>query len=585
MKNVLFLQLPQLDNDVRGRHENVPLAALYLEHALEQSSEGRYWSGRHISKQADALDDHGLLRIITRIRPDVISATLYLWNIERTLHLLAQARAALPRVRIVAGGPEVAPDHPFLFKSHIADIAVYGEGEPVFPHILRALRTGRRTNFINVAWRRSRAYSWGAKPPPAFNLPTDLPPPRHRSWRPDAHGMAYLETTRGCPLRCAFCCYGHRRSRITALPADEVIERVRILRARGAREIRFIDPTFNAHPEFDAIISGLARLNRNRRLEFFCELRAETLSALQARLLAAGNFREIEVGMQSRNPQTLRTIRRPTHLANLDHGITRLTRAGVRVTVDLMYGLPAQNLADIRAMIRWSAKQRRINVQCLQTLLLPGTDLRARRNELALVAADEPPYAVASTAALRAEDIRAAEQLARRTLRMQMDCPTQRFVGRQLPDLFPEQVVVEINALDAARRSLALHSSEPGKKRWRASVPRAGAANRRALVIRGARLFERREEIARLIREAVTLEPYILWQFVLEPEREEPLDLLDYLSDTIRQAGTHVVDRFLDMHSPGKRASRRLMVRLRPGHRYARDWSAAAEAGLRDCFF
>lgn len=567
MKSLLFLQLPQLDNDVRGRHENVPLAAAYLRHALERTPEGRHWICREIPAQADRLDDRALLRLIARLRPDAISATLYLWNVERTLALLARARDILPHIRIVVGGPEVAPDHPFLMESGIPDAAVYGEGEPVFPHILRALRTGRRTDFTNVAWRQRGSYAWGAQPPPAFNLAADLPPPRHRAWRPDAHGMAYLESTRGCPLRCAFCCYGHRRTRITSLPAQEVIQRVRILRARGAREIRFIDPTFNAHPEFDTIIAGLARLNRDRKLEFFCELRAETLGAAQARRLASANFREIEVGMQSRNPETLRTIRRPTNLANLDRGISRLTRAGVRVTVDLMYGLPAQSLADIRAMIRWAAKQHGINMQCLQTLLLPGTELRERRRELALAASDAPPYAVQSTGALRAEDIRAAERLVRKTLGMQMDCPTRRFVARELPDLFAEQVPARVSVSGASPSRVL------------------GKSNRRALIIRGARLFERREGIARLIREALRQEPHILWQFVLEPEAEEPLDLLDQLAGIIHAHAPHVLDRFIAMHSPDKRTSRRLMIRLRADRRYDRGWQDAAEEVLRARFF
>lgn len=567
MKSLLFLQLPQLDNDVRGRHENVPLAAAYLRHALERTPEGRRWICREIPAQADRLDDRALLRVIIRMRPDAISATLYLWNVERTLHLLARVREALPKTRIVLGGPEVAPDHPFLIESKIPDALVYGEGEPVFPHVLQALRTGKATDFTNVAWRRGRILTWGSQPPPAFNLPANLPPPRHRAWRPDAHGMAYLETTRGCPLRCAFCCYGHRRTRITSLPAREVLERVRILRARGAREIRFIDPTFNAHPEFDAIITGLAKLNRDRKIEFFCELRAEALSTAQSRELAAANFREIEVGMQSRNPETLRTIRRPTNLAKLDRGIARLTRAGVRVTVDLMYALPGQALADIRAMIRWAAKQRGINMQCLQTLLLPGTELRERRRELALVASDAPPYAVQSTGALGEEDIRTAEQLVRRTLGMQMDCPTRCFVARELPDLFAEQVPARVFVSGAS----------PGGV--------AGKANRRALIIRGGRLFERRVDIARMIREAMEQEPHIFWQFVLEPEAEEPLDVLDQLADVIHARTPHVLDRFIAMHSPDKRASRRLMIRLRPGRRYDRDWQSAAEEALRARFF
>ena len=43
MRAAIFLQLPQLDNDVEGDHENVPLAAAYLQHAAERAGEDRHY--------------------------------------------------------------------------------------------------------------------------------------------------------------------------------------------------------------------------------------------------------------------------------------------------------------------------------------------------------------------------------------------------------------------------------------------------------------------------------------------------------------------------------------------------------------
>jgi len=538
-RKILFLQLPRLDHDAHGQQENVPLAAVYLRHALERSGERRFHRVVSIPN-ADRLDDHRLLAAITRLKPDVIASTLFLWNIERTLDLLSKARRILPRLKVVAGGPEVAPDHPFLFRSRMADVAVSGEGEKVFPEILKALRTGRR-------------YTPPAQPP-AFNLRTDLPPAAYPCNRPDANGMAYLEATRGCPLRCSYCCYGHRRHAVSFLPAADVLERVRVLFRRGAREIRFIDPTFNANPEFRRILAELAKLNRGRRLEFFAELQADRITADDARLLAAANFREIEVGVQSRSTETLRRIHRPTRLNRLDRGIRALARAGILVTVDMMYGLPGQDLREIRAMLDWAAKLRGIRVQCLQTLLLPGTEIRRDRRRFGLRALDRPPYQVQSTASLSAEELRRAEAMVQWKLGIIADCPTRRFVGRELPDLFQGLPAV------------------------------AGSENRRAMFFKGRNLFARRDEIRARIRSAVAAEPNILWQFVLEPETEEPLDLLDLLVAELNRFPPLVSDRFLDMHSPGKRASRRIFLHL-PAGRFDRAWQAAAEELLRTHFF
>lgn len=529
---LLFLQLPRLDHNARGRRENVPLAAIYLRYALEQSGEDRFYQVRSI-RNADRLDDRQLLAQIRKLKPDVIAATLYLWNVERTLDLLRRARRLLPKLKIVAGGPEVAPDHPFLFRSRLIDVAVSGEGEIVFPEILKAFRAGRRFS--------------GDTPPPC-DLHTSLPPPSYPHLKPDTHGMAYLETTRGCPLRCSYCCYGHRRHAVSFLPADEVLDRVRALKKRGAKEIRFIDPTFNANPEFRNIIVGLAKLNRDRKLEFFSELQADKITREDAQILAAANFKEIEVGVQSRNPETLRRIHRPTRLRELDQGIRRLTQAGIRVTVDLMYGLPGQDLHEIRHMLNWAVHLRGVRVQCLQTLLLPGTELRRDRERFDLHGLDQPPYPVQSTSTLSAAELLQAEMMVQRKLGIVADDPTVRFVGRNLPDLFPNR------------------------------------PTHRILVFKGRNLFARRKILAAQIQKAVAAEPHILWQFVLRPAAEEPLDLLDMLIAGLNKFPPLVSDRFLDMHSPGKRASRRLFIQL-PRRRVDRAWQAAAEDLLRQHFF
>lgn len=565
---VVFLQLPLLDNDPSGRHENLPMAAFYLRHAVERSPESKHWKFFTPDFQTLEKSDGALLAAVERWRPDVLALTLYLWNVERSLDFAVKLKAHRPAVKVVAGGPEVAADHPFLFERDGVDVAVYGEGEPVFPFILRALREEAETDFVNVAWRRRDGFVWGRLPPPVFDLRRDLPPADHPGWQPDPRGIAYLETIRGCPLRCAFCCYGHRRQRVTALPVEEVERRARVLLQRGARYLRFVDPTFNARHDFDELLVRLGRLIRKQRAELFAELRGETITARQAALLSHAGFREIEAGMQTRDPESLKLIRRPVRLRALDRGIRYLARAGIRVTVDLMYGLPRQTWNDIRRMIRWAARQKNIRVQCLQTLLLPGTELRRRSHEWGFVAEAYPPYAVRATDTLTENQMRAAEEEVRRRLNIVWDCPTQRFVGCRLPDLFAEKLVLDMHRASAT-----------------SAVRTRPKTSRCAVLIRGSRLYERRGDIAERMQQMVTGEPHVLWQFVVCPEYEEPLDLLEAMAESLRALPEHVLDRFIQLHSPGLRAARRILVLLNPRRRYARDWQRAAEEFLRAYFY
>jgi hypothetical protein len=562
---LLFLQLPQPDNAVGRPHENTRLAAVCLAAALRRSPERRQWRVIPAPPHVDTLDDRHTTDWIVRRQPDAIAVTLYLWNVERTLDVLKRVRSLLPRVRVVAGGPEVAADHPFLLRDRAVDAVVSGEGEHVFSAILRSFRTGHRPALPGVAWRVGNRVTPMLPAVAAGKLQTILPRPTAPGNRPDADGMGYIEAGRGCPLRCTFCRYSRRPRSTTWLDAGDVIRRVTVLAGRGATSIRFVDPTFNANPEFDAIVRRLAAFNRGRRIRFFAELRAETIAPRQAALLAAANVREVEVGVQSRDPAALRAVRRPTNLRRLDAGIALLARAGIRLTVDVMAGLPGQTLRDIRASLRWAAHIPRANVQFLHALLLPGTALRAEASGRGFAAQARPPYRVVGTPTLSADDFVKAERFARRLTGTVPDSPTRRFVGRRLPDLFPERVVLSMDVGFGA--------------------PLTGRQIRRALILRGDDLFAVRSRLLAIVRRAVRDEPHVQWQFVLAPAAEEPLDILDDLIDAIDSGPSHLLDRLVFPVDAGPRAARRVFILLRGGRRYDPDWVAAAECALRSAFF
>jgi hypothetical protein len=378
--------------------------------------------------------------------------------------------------------------------------------------------------------------------------------------------MAYVETVRGCPMRCAYCCYNQRRRRVDFITPGEVVRRIAALRARGAREIRFIDPTFNSHPRFDELLRALCRLNTDRSLRFFAEARADTLTPAQVRGLARANFTDLEVGVQSRDPVVLRAIHRPRRQDLLDTAITALADAGVRPTVDLMAGLPLQTSDDLRRSLDWAAGLKQANIQFMHTLLLPGTELR-REWSRDLTAQSRPPYRVTRTRWLTPAQLADADAMAAEIAGGAMDTPTQRFVGRRLPGLFRERTEISID------RTAALPEL-------------AGRSNRRAVFFSGNDLFGARDWMAAAIRRAVAREPHILWQFILRPVHDEPLDLLDYLGDACRRLRPLVLDSMLPgaARRHGRRASARVLIEIEGNRTFAPSWIAACETLLRSLF-
>jgi radical SAM superfamily enzyme YgiQ (UPF0313 family) len=562
MKHVLFLQLPRLENSTSGEEENLPLAGLYLAHAIKRA---KIDSGfRFLGPDEETLDDAHLIDLILGWKPDIICATLYLWNVERTLSILKRIKATQPDVLIICGGPEVAPDHPILFKVPIADALIMGEGEGIIADVIQGLYGGARPDYKQVAWRINSDYLFGKKNAPNLDILKSLPPPEDMIWRPDSQGMAYMETGRGCPMKCSYCRYPQMRRRPIFLEANEVLKRIKILKRRGANQIRFIDPTFNANPSFRQILKGLKNINKGKKILFFAELHADILEPDDINALAEAGFKEIEVGVQSMDKDVLRLIHRPIRIEKLEANIRLMVNAGIRVTVDLMYGLPEQRLEDVSSSFGWALQFKNTHIQCMQTLLLPGTELRENKDRWGLQANDRPPYDVRATERLSPDDICVIEELLNKN--QAGESMTSRFVGQRLPDLFKERINMSFKPLD---KNAAIK----------------GKSSKRALIFEGPDLYSWRKGILNVISSAITGEPHILWQFVIKPEEEEPLDLLNDMIREIKNLPTHWLDHFAHAACWERIAARRIFIQLKKGHTCSEGWIQAAEALLEDHFY
>lgn len=558
---LLYLQLPLLDNDATGARENFPFGGAYLDHALRCDTESTFWQTRFAPTRWDELDTPHVTDAILRSDVAVLAVTLYLWNIERTLDLAARLKRARPNLRIMAGGPEVAHDHPLLRNAPF-DAIVHGEGEGVFAPILAAWRQGVEPDFQNTAIRTPDGFRFGRTAPPPVDLTAAQPDETALMACIQNRPVVFVETVRGCPLSCAYCRYYQLHAGLRTLPIDQVVERIRRFRALGATEIRFVDPTFNARAHFDQLLEALVELNRDRRLRFFAELRGDTLTDRQARLMAEANFSEVEIGVQSIDPRVLANIQRPCRLEPLAQGIRSLCDAGVRTTLDVMYALPEQSLAEVKASLDWClAFGDKVQVQCMQTLLLPGTTLRREAARWNLESEALPPYGITRTPALTPADLRAMECLLDEHPRLPADPATPRFCGQRLAGLFRERHRLHIDHLDQ---------------------PIPGRGNRRCLALAGDDLCAHRHALGRLIERAVASDPFVLWQFVLEPQREEPLDLLEPLINILRRQPAQLLDRFASAAAFDRLVSRRLFVRA-PANT-SRAWRNAVESLLRDTF-
>src|SRR5262249_49730517 len=160
--------------------------------------------------------------------------------------------------------------------------------------------------------------------------------------------MLLLETTRGCVFKCKFCYYPKSYDKQYYLSRDNILANLRHAAERGAREVFLLDPTLNQRKDFADFLRTLAEGNPGRQFSYFGELRSEGITEETAGLLRVAHFTEVEVGLQSVDPDAMRMMDRKNNLRAFERGVRALLGEGIAVKVDLIVGLPGDTVASVR---------------------------------------------------------------------------------------------------------------------------------------------------------------------------------------------------------------------------------------------
>ncbi|MDM8525902.1 radical SAM protein [Desulfococcaceae bacterium HSG8] len=384
---VLLLQLPIPQYNYGKQTGNIPLGAACLRQAAADLRD------IHIRILPESLTsylgDAAITDLIRSENPDILGFTIYSWNIERSLYISREIKMH-GNPRIIFGGPEVTPDNP-LPDSECVDFRVYGEGEAVFLELLRE----------PSLWKRKYA-SLGAD---SFFRSTRSPY-LCKLLEPEIENMILIETQRGCPYRCRYCYYNKSRGRVSAVSEDLVLEGIQWAYDRGIAEAYLLDPSLNARPRLKKLLRGIAEINSDQRMSLRSEIRAEAITPQLAEQFVLAGFQEFEIGLQSTNPEALRQMNRPTDLEHFRQGVKNLQNAGIRFQLDLILGLPGDDLEGFRSSVDFvAANDIHQDVHVFFLSVLPGTDFRRKSGELGLRYEPRPPYTIIETPGFSQDDM------------------------------------------------------------------------------------------------------------------------------------------------------------------------------------
>ena len=112
-------------------------------------------------------------------------------------------------------------------------------------------------------------------------------------------------------------------------------------------------PTILPADDLIAILNAIRELwGVEDGAEITTEANPDTVDAATIRALADGGFTRVSFGMQSAVPHVLMTLDRTHTPANVEAGVRAAEAAGLRSSVDLIYGAPGESLEDWRTSVR-----------------------------------------------------------------------------------------------------------------------------------------------------------------------------------------------------------------------------------------
>lgn len=342
-----------------------------------------------------------------RRSPQFVGFSCYIWNISLIRSLIPDLVRILPGVPIWLGGPEVSFDCGEILRTmpQVKGI-MRGEGEETFASLAQLYEETKMApsdlqlsaiNGISFRGEDGEIIETPDREPLALDrIPfyyKDIPPEQME------HRIVYYESSRGCPFSCAYCLSSVEKGlRFRSL--SKVLEELDYFLEQKVPQVKFIDRTFNCKKSHAMAIWNHI-LEKDRGItNFHFEIAADLLDEEELELL--GQMRpglvQLEIGVQSTNPETLKVIHRPTDLEKIGCTTARINEGkNIHQHLDLIAGLPFEDFASFQNSFNQVYAMRPEQLQLGFLKVLNGSPMEAMANGYGIVSSPNPPYEVLFT--------------------------------------------------------------------------------------------------------------------------------------------------------------------------------------------
>lgn len=323
----------------------------------------------------------------------IVCFSCYIWNITQTLAVCSLIKTLSPTTKILLGGPEVSYEWHTVIAHDAVDYIITGEGEVPFaqflnqyPHISLVPNLVHKANGSIQYLPQPVEYDlslYDGCNPYVYDNPTDL-----------ANKVCYIETSRGCPYKCAFC-LASLDNKVRYLPMHTIKAQLLYLMQHG-KVIKFLDRTFNIKKDFTIDMFRYILTHHRPGNVFQFEITADIVHpdivSYINEYVPKGLLR-FEIGIQTVNQQSNLAVSRKQNF-DKTASIIRQLQHKIDMHLDLIVGLPLDYWADTVYSFEAVFALHPPELQLGFLKFLKGTPVREKYAEHGYVYDPEPPYQI-----------------------------------------------------------------------------------------------------------------------------------------------------------------------------------------------
>ena len=341
-----------------------------------------------------------ILKDIYLRKPDMVGFSCYIWNISWVMELVRDLPLVLPEVEIWLGGPEVSYDAADVLQREPGVTGIMmGEGEETFLEVLKLYAAGRRdfSSIDGVACRNEKGEP--VIRPLKKTVDMSAIPFPYEDLDDFEHKIVYYESSRGCPFSCSYCLSSIDKT-VRFRSLDLVLPELQFFLDHKVLQVKFVDRTFNCKRDHTLGIWRYLVEHDNGITNFHFEVSADIFDEEELELI--GKMRpgliQLEIGVQSTNPDTIKEIHRHMDLVKLKQAVDRVyDYRNTHQHLDLIAGLPYENYESFMRSFDDVYRMRPDQLQMGFLKVLKGSYMEEQVAAYDLKYRGIPPYEVLST--------------------------------------------------------------------------------------------------------------------------------------------------------------------------------------------